>query len=78
MLINTLKVSSKLLVLMHKIFISQLKLPYKMYCCRQFLYVGNSMVCFDSNLQLSSQHLLNIVNMVQANIEYIAFTAGAK
>ena len=49
-----------------------------MYYCRQFLYVGNSMVCFDSNLELSSQHLLNIVNMVQANIEYIAFTVGAK
>lgn len=78
MLVNTLKVSSKLVVLTHRIFLNQLQLPYKMYCSRQFFYVGNSMICFDSNLQLSSQHLLNIINMLQANIEYIAFTVGSK
>lgn len=78
MLIGTLKVSSKLLVLMHRIFISKVKLPYKMYFSKQFLYMGNSMVCFDANLELGSNNFVNILNMLQGNVECIAFAIGVK
>lgn len=78
MLINTLKVSSKFLGLVLRIFVSRVKLPYKMYLSRQFLYLGNSLVSFDSNLELGSANLLNVLNMLQGNIEYMAFAIGTK
>jgi hypothetical protein len=55
------------------------KLPYKMYFFKQYYYIANTFIKFDNELiDFKSSQFLNFVNMLQANIEYLAYLIGAQ
>jgi len=50
-----------------------------MFFHRQFCFLANSFIKFDNEIiDLSSPELLDFVNMLQANLEFMAYTVGVQ
>lgn len=60
--------SFKIVLITQKLFMNTIKLPFKPYFLRQYFYLGNLLIIFDSKQAAQSEQVKKAVNYLQADI----------